>query len=109
MTRARLPNRRGACVVELDWPAAPGGSIRVHAGPSEVFLDTSRPGSGLDSLLKTASVVLSIARQHGATAEELGRSIPRDKQGQPVDIMGAVIDALIRLEGEAASVSGAAP
>jgi hypothetical protein len=78
--RHRLPNRRRAETQEL----ALGGAVLTAtvgfdtAGrPAEVFLSGAKDGSGMAAILEDASVVISIALQHGISARLLTKSIAR--------------------------------
>ncbi len=78
--RHRLPSRRRAETREL----AVGGSVLTAtigfdaAGrAAELFLSGAKDGSGMAAILDDASVVISIALQHGIPACALAKSIAR--------------------------------
>jgi ribonucleoside-diphosphate reductase alpha chain len=78
--RRRLPNRRNAVTEALVI-----GNISIVATigfdaagrPAEIFLSGAKDGSGLAAILDDASVVISIALQHGIAAAALAKSIAR--------------------------------
>jgi hypothetical protein len=45
--------------------------------PAEVFLDGAKDGIGLAAVLEDASVVISIALQHGIATAALAKSVAR--------------------------------
>src|SRR4051794_39463820 len=97
--RRRLSNRRHAItepiIVDNTMVTATIGFDETGA-PKEVFLDGGKTGSNLDFMLDDASVMITIALQHGVSAQALAKSIAR----VPGSIDGPAT--------KAASVSGAA-
>ena len=109
--RVRLLPRREALTCDIEIPsglggAAPGAAVRLLATvgfdeegvPREVFLCGAKDGSGLAAILDDASVVISIALQHGVTAAALAKSVarlPERLDGPAVkaaSAIGAVLD-----------------
>jgi ribonucleoside-diphosphate reductase alpha chain len=78
--RRRLPNRRNAVTEAL---VIGNVSIVAKIGfdaagrPAEIFLSGAKDGSGMAAILDDASVVISIALQHGIPAAALAKSIAR--------------------------------
>lgn len=97
-SRSRLPNRRESTTLDLPW-----GRERYHItysmhppnAPLEVFISGPRAGTDLYAICNTASVVISIALQHGVPLKVLANAVLRDDEGNPADIVGAVIDSLV--------------
>jgi hypothetical protein len=81
--RRRLTQRRRAETVDLAV-----GSVTVSATigfdvddePTEIFLSGAKDGSGLAAILEDASVVISVALQHGVPVSALAKSISRIPQ-----------------------------
>ncbi len=118
MTSARkcLPNRRPSHTEAL---AVAGQTFTATVGfdpetdrPRELFLTAGKEGSTLDALLADAAVAISVALQHGVTAQALAKSIGRLPEGRvtPADLdggkparipaspIGAALDLLRSLE-----------
>lgn len=102
-SRSRLPNRRESTTLDLPW-----GRERYHItyslhtppnalgyAPLEVFISGPKAGTDLYALCNTASVIISIALQHGVPLKVLADAVLRDEEGNPADIVGAVIDSLV--------------
>lgn len=105
MTRASLPTRRPNCTRSVEWQ---GHAMTVTIGfdpvtgsPVEVFCNTDK-GGDMAATLADASVVLSVALQHGITPAELGKSLGRvpvlwgeEGQTQPSSPVGAIVEAIL--------------
>ncbi len=80
-TRARLPNRRPshAETLEVDGQIITAciGFDSATGSPRELFLRAGKEGSLLNSLLDDAAVTISVALQHGVSAEALAKSVGR--------------------------------
>ena len=106
-SRVRLPNRRRAETRELTI-----GNLTLTATvgfdqagrPAEVFLCGAKDGSGLAAILDDASVVISVALQHGIRAAALAKSIariPENLEGpaiKPASPIGAALDLHVDYE-----------
>ncbi len=122
LNRQRLPNRRPSHTETLEV----GGQIFTGTvgfdpetgRPCELFLTAGKEGSMIGAMLADAAVVISIALQHGVSAQALAKSIgrlpemattPADlDQGPPAKVpaspIGAALDLLQSFEnGQAAS------
>ena len=77
--RKRLPNRRPSHTETLEVSnqvfEATVGFEPASGEPQELFLNAGKEGSMLNSLLADAAVVISIALQHGISAEALSKSV----------------------------------
>ena len=86
MTRMRLPDRRAAETVELEYD---GTRFMVTIGfypdgrPGEVFTHGARSGSNMDALLADACVVVSCLIQHGVEPRDLAASMGRLGNAEP--------------------------
>ena len=69
--------------------------------PAEIFLSGAKDGSGLAAILEDASVVISVALQHGIPASALAKSIARIAESldgpavTPACPIGAALDLLV--------------
>lgn len=120
-SRQRLPNRRPTVIEEVDVGGLPMtvtvGLDPATGDPREVFLAGGKEGSAFDAVTSDAAVVLSIALQHGVSAETLAHSIariplgptrPEDLDGRPVPTIpaspiGAALDVLTRTAAQIAA------
>jgi hypothetical protein len=101
--RRRLPNRRNAVTETIVI-----GNVTLTASigfdetgrPAEVFLSGAKDGSGLAAILDDASVVISIALQHGIPAKALAKSISRAPDYAAVTKAASVIGAALDLVAE---------
>jgi hypothetical protein len=103
--RRRLPSRRNAATETLVI-----GNTMVTASigfdetgqPAEVFLSGAKDGSGMAAILDDASVVISIALQHGIPAKVLAKSISRapDPMGRisAASVIGGALDLIAGYE-----------
>ena len=99
--RRRLPNRRRAetqdiAVGNMTLTASIG--LDETGQPAEVFLSGAKDGSGMAAILDDASVVISIALQHGIPAKVMAKSISRapDPMGRTsaASVIGAALDLI---------------
>jgi len=85
------------------FPAATVGFDQAGR-PAEVFLCGAKDGSGLAAILDDASVMVSVALQHGIRAAALAKSIariPENLEGpaiKPASPIGAALDLLVDFE-----------
>jgi hypothetical protein len=99
MTRRTLPQRRRCETFEIAF----GGFNRRHfvtlgfyddGALGEVFITSGRTGEPVEAIARDGAVVLSLALQYGAELSNIRSAITRDHQGEPMSIVGAVIDKL---------------
>ncbi len=114
--RKRLPNRRPSHTETL---AVAGQTFTATVGfdpddgrPRELFLTAGKEGSLINAMLADAAVVISVALQHGISAQSLAKSIGRLPDGQvtpadldrgeparlPVSPIGAALDLVTSLK-----------
>jgi hypothetical protein len=98
--RERLPSRRAAATIAVEWRGRP---IAVSVGFArdgrilEVFARAGRPDSDLDCVVDDLAVVLSRCLQHGDDLVSIARGIGRLPLGEPSSVAGAIVDAAMRL------------
>lgn len=99
-----LPHRRPNVTLSVDWQGHPldvtVGFDPATGQPAEVFVNTPK-GGDMQAALADASVILSVAMQHGVTPAELGKSLGRvpllwgaEGETQPASPLGAVVEAI---------------
>ncbi len=90
--RKRLPNRRPSHTETL---AVAGQTFTGTVGldpedgrPRELFLTAGKEGSLINAMLADAAVTISVALQHGISAQDLAKSIGRLPEGpvMPADL-----------------------
>ena len=90
--RHRLPNRRPSHTETLEVAGqtftATVGFEPETSGPRELFLTAGKEGSLINTMLADAAVVISVALQHGVSAQALAKSIGRLPDGTvtPADL-----------------------
>ena len=108
--RQRLPNRRRQQTDELrhgEHKFLVSCGFDTNGQVKEVFAKGPKQGSTLDALIDDAMILLSIALQHGETAERLRRSMSRLGSGlgtatEPASVIGAIVDLVVEVEAEMA-------
>lgn len=119
--RRRLPDRRPAISHPITFHRSDGTEWKVEAtigfyprdgepyaagDPGEIFLFGPKDGTDMSALCGDASVLISIALQHGAPIEVLAEAISRypvEVDGPPVkpaSIIGAALDAILAVKRE---------
>ena len=118
--RRRLPNRRPSetrtLTVGNHTFAATVGFDPADGWAREVFLTGAKDGTDMAAILDDASVVISIALQHGIPAAALAKSVARlpsvpltpadlavssgPAHTAPASIIGAALDLLRELEAD---------
>lgn len=97
MNRTRLPDRRSAETFEVQhngqrFAASLG---RYEDGePAEIFVTGPKSGTDLRETLHDASILLSLALQHGCAIETIAAALSRDDERRPASVIGAVVDAI---------------
>ena len=78
--RLRLPNRRSHQIAEIEHN---GFKLVIGIGRfddgklAELFVDTHKTGTAIDTLLKDSAVLLSLALQHGASTDTIRHALSR--------------------------------
>jgi len=111
--RRHLPDRREAVTETVSFAAGDGRVVRYEATigldelgrPKEVFLGGAKAGTDMAAVLADTAVALSVALQHGVTAEAMAMSVSRvesadgsTRGGMPASVIGAALDLLVRYE-----------
>ena len=99
--RQRLPNRRGHELVDFEH-----GGIRYTAGIgrfedgelAEIFLNTAKHGTAVDTNARDAAVAASLLLQYGCPAETLSHALTRNGDGSA---SGPLARALLLANGRA--------
>ncbi len=119
--RCRLPSRRPSETRTIDGGnhtfTATVGFDPADGRPREVFLAGAKDGTDMAAILDDASVVISVALQHGVPVAALAKSVARlpfapltpsdlaDPAGprhtRPASIIGAALDLLQGFETDA--------
>src|SRR4051812_32597529 len=96
--RTRLPDRRGSETFEVQHNgqrfAASLGCFD-DGSPAEVFVTGPKSGTDLRESLHDASILVSLALQHGCALDTIARALSRDEEGKPASVIGAVVDAMV--------------
>ena len=107
MIRKNLPARRSSVTFDLTfwdqpWQVTVGYYDMNQTEPGEVFVNASRrAGADLDVMTRDASILMSLALQHGVPLETIAGALTRNPSGGPGGIMGAIADRMkvVKLKG----------
>jgi hypothetical protein len=97
--RQALPMRRRSVTFEIEF----GGLNKSHTitvgyydddSIGEIFITGGKSGEVVEAIARDGAVILSMALQYGVALDTIKHAITRDSQGQPLSIVGAVIDRL---------------
>ena len=97
MTRQRLPDRRGHELLDFEH-----GGIRYRAGVgrfedgrlAEIFLNTAKPGTAVDTFARDAAIAVSLSLQHGCSMDTLRRALTRNGDGSASGPLARALDLL---------------
>ncbi len=112
--RKRLPNRRGSEIYDFETLARPGVNPMAYTATvgffddgtmAEIFLRSGRAGSDLSIQSMETAIAVSMAFQHGCSAETLRAAMPRDDRQRPEGPVGMLLDILARIEAEMKQVT----
>lgn len=106
--RRRLPNRRIAVNETIEFAKADGSTASYEATvgfdeilrPKELFLFGAKEGTEMAAVLSDTAVAISVALQHGVSAQAMAVSLGRDPllEKRPISVIGAALDLLVRHE-----------
>ena len=93
--RRRLPNRREHELIDFEHVG-----IRYTAGIgrfkddalAEIFLNTGKHGTAVDTNARDAAVAASLLLQHGCAVDTLRRALTRNGDGSPSGPLARVLD-----------------
>jgi ribonucleoside-diphosphate reductase alpha chain len=96
-TCQRLPDRRDHELLDFEHVG-----IRYTAGvgrfedgrPAEIFLDTAKHGTAVDTNARDAAVAASLLLQHGCSVEILSRALTRNADGSASGPLARALDIL---------------
>lgn len=106
MTREALPAKRHGESFEVEHL---GHRLRVQVNEypdgrlGEVFINTNKPNSAIDSLVGDVAILLSLLLQHGVTPKAIGHALRRCPRNNPQSFVGVAADILASIDGEAAA------
>jgi hypothetical protein len=95
--RRRLPDRRGCETFELECNGQRYLATVSHFADGtlgEIFLNSVKLGSAIDTAARDSAIVASIALQSGADLDTLRRALCRDARGNASGPLGAALDRL---------------
>lgn len=102
--REALPARRRCDNFTIEHGNLAGGyavNIGYYDDGSigEVFINGGKSGQTAEAIARDGAILLSIALQYGVSLEDIKRAITRDSRGEPLSIIGAVVDRLLPNDG----------
>jgi hypothetical protein len=95
--RERLPNRRPTENRTIQHQAFTFvASIGRHSDGrlAEIFISSRKSGSDMAAAARDASIVVSIALQHGVSPEVIRHALGRNSDGSAASPLGVVLDQL---------------
>lgn len=102
MNRELLPARRNSVTFDFEHSllGAQPWHYRATLGYyddgrlGEIFLNSTKVGTGVDVAVKDSAILISFALQHGVTADAMRSSMTRDAEGRPEGVMGTLLDLI---------------
>jgi hypothetical protein len=97
MTRETLPNARLCVTRDIWWLSR---QIQVSMGffadgrPAEVFVNGLKVGTDVQAVARDASIILSLALQHGAPLDIIKGALTRGEHDEAASLIGVVVDLL---------------
>lgn len=102
--RRPLPNRRRGESFTIKWlnrhHTVTLGYFEKSDDPAELFISLSKPGTELDGVARDGAVLVSLCLQYGVPFQTIAHAITRDQQGNPMTIVGAAIDIILKEQGK---------
>lgn len=101
--RSRLPQRRSSETFTLAWGGLQADHVftigRYKDGRiGEIFINGGKSGEQVQAIARDCAILVSLALQHGVSLESLAEPITRDASGNAQTVIGAVLDALVKIE-----------
>ena len=96
--RKRTPNRRQH--VLIDFTTADGFRYTAGLGYfddgrlAEIFLNTQKIGTAIETTARDSAVVASLALQHGVPTKAIRRALTRSGNGRAAGPLGTLLDLL---------------
>ena len=99
MSRLALPNRRPCERVRLEHDGQRYYATFSEAGGqvAEVFLQGGKSGTAIEAIARDSGVAVSLAFQHGASLQELQKSMTRDDAASAAGPMLAALDKIAKV------------
>lgn len=103
--RKRLPDRRAAETFSFRHSVAPGAPTMIYIATigrsedgqiAEVFLNSTKLGSGADANARDAAIAVSLALQHGVPLDVLRSALTRNHDGSASTPIGALLDIIAK-------------
>ena len=97
--RDRPANRRKAINFEIEHGGhgyiVTVGMLADNVTPIEVFVTAKRSRDQIEALARDGAILASFARQYGAPFSALKAAVTRGDNGEPMTVIGAVLDAIV--------------
>jgi ribonucleoside-diphosphate reductase alpha chain len=95
--REAMPQRRPASTISLfignDTYAVTAG-FYPDGRIGEVFVTAPKVGTDLEAILRDGAILLSFALQHGASLDDIVRTMTRNAAGDAASILGRLTEAV---------------
>jgi hypothetical protein len=101
--RNRLPNRRNHELLDFEHSGIryTVGIGRFRDGQlAEIFLNTARHGTAIDTNAHDAAIAASLLLQHGCSIETLRRALTRNADGSASGPLARALDLLVEFEND---------
>jgi len=101
--RRPLPMRRRCETFELPFGGLTKGHV-VTVGfypdglPGELFINGGKSGEQVEAIARDGAILISMCLQFGVPLETIRNAITRTGGGEPLSIVGAVVDRLMETE-----------
>ena len=95
--RNRLPNRRGHVLVDFEadgFRYTAGLGFFDDGGLAEIFLNSEKLGTTIETAARDSAVVASIALQHGVSPDTIRHALTRNGNGEASGPLGTLLDLL---------------
>lgn len=100
-TRRRMPDRRISDTFRMKFGNLQG-SFHVTLGYymsdyalGEIFINSPKVGTPMESIVRACAVLVSIALQHGANPAELAAALPKEADESQSTVIGAVLEEIM--------------
>jgi ribonucleoside-diphosphate reductase alpha chain len=101
--RSRLPDKREHEVFHFEHEGLHyvAGIGRYGHGPiGEVFLNSNKSGTAIQTYARDSAVILSLLLQHGCPIETIRDAVTRNSDGKAAGPIGALLDLLSGPHGQ---------
>lgn len=104
MRRRPLPQRRRSENVSLRYwnqPFVFTVGFYDDGSVGEVFINSDKSGTDIESTVRDSAVLISLALQHGASLDTIKHALTRNNTGSPSGIVGEIVDTITNLTVDA--------